>query len=203
MATHAALLLIAARWVTRADLRREEALVFLALPDPVRTRAPSTLVSPVAPTSASSAPRRKPAAPTDTQLITVPAPAQPTIADKTPAPIDWNAEADRAITQQAQLAMAAPPRALDKHGAGADFNGGLGPDRERKSDFAWDRSRTHRIEGIEGGGILIHINERCALVLFPLPFAGCGIGKIPVRGDLFEHMHDAPALDASSKNTTP
>jgi len=25
-----------------------------------------------------------------------------------------------------------------------------------------------------------------------LPFVGCGIGKIPVRGDLFEHMHDAP-----------
>jgi len=114
------------------------------------------------------------------------------MADKTPAPIDWNAEADRAVTQQAQLAMAAPPRALDKHGTGADFNGGLGPDRERKSDFAWDRSHTHRIEGIEGGGILIHINEHCVLVLFPLPFAGCGIGKIPVRGDLFEHMQDAP-----------
>ena len=125
------------------------------------------------------------------------------MADTTPAPIDWNAEADRAVTQQAQLAMAAPPRALDKHGAGADFNGGLGPDRERKSDFPWDHSHTHRIEGIEGGGILIHINEHCVLVFFPLPFGGCGIGKIPVRGDLFEHMHDAPALDASSKNTTP
>jgi hypothetical protein len=200
VAIHAALLLIAARWVTRADLRREESLVFLALPDPVRTRTPAP-VSPIAPTSASSAPRRKQAAPPDTQLITVPAPAQPTMADKTPAPIDWNAEADRTITQQAQLAMAAPPRALDKHGAGADLNGGLGPDRERKSDFGWDRSHTHQIEGIEGGGILMHINERCVLVLFPLPFGGCGIGKIPVRGDLFEHMHDVP--DASSKNTTP
>jgi hypothetical protein len=197
VATHAALLLIAARWVTRADHRREEALVFLALPDPVRARAPTapapvSRISPVSPTSASSAPRRKPTAPPDTQLITVPAPAQPTMADKANAPIDWNAEADRTIAQQAQLAMAAPPRALDKHGAGADLNGGLGPDRERKSDFGWDRSHTHRVEGIEGGGILIHINERCVLVLFPLPFAGCGIGKIPVRGDLFEHMHDAP-----------
>jgi hypothetical protein len=197
VATHAALLLVAARWVTRADLRREEALVFLALPDPVRARAPSAPAPPVspvspAPISASSASRRKPAVPPDTQLITVPAPAQPAMTDKTPAPIDWNAEADRAITQQAQLAMAAPPRALDKHGAGADFNGGLGPDRERKSDFGWDHSHTHRVEGIEGGGILIHINEHCVLVLFPLPFAGCGIGKIPVRGDLFEHMYDAP-----------
>ena len=195
MATHAALLLIAARWVTRADHRREEALVFLALPDPVRARAPTapapvSRISPVSPTSASSAPRRKTATPPDTQLITVPAPAQPTMADKIPAPIDWNAEADLAIKRHAELAMAAPPRALDQHGAGADLNGGLGPDRERKSDFAWDRSHTHRVEGIEGGGILIHINERCVLVLFPLPFAGCGIGKIPVRGDLFDHMHE-------------
>jgi hypothetical protein len=30
------------------------------------------------------------------------------------------------------------------------------------------------------------------LLVFPLPFVGCGIGKIPVRGDLFEHLHDAP-----------
>jgi len=39
--------------------------------------------------------------------------------------------------------------------------------------------------------------------LFPLPFAGCGIGKIPVRGDLFDHMHDAPQADGNQKNISP
>jgi hypothetical protein len=208
VAIHAALVLIAMRWVTRVHLRHEESLAFLVLPAPQQDRplpAPPSLAP-------STRPRMNARASPDTQLIRVPAPG--VIANEppapiapapapAPAPIDWNVEADLAIKQYAELVMAAPPRALDRHGAGADLNGGLGPDRERKSDFAWDHSHTHRIEGIEGGGILIHINDHCVLVVFPLPFVGCGIGKIPVRGDLFEHLHDAPALDASSKNTAP
>jgi hypothetical protein len=194
MAIHAALLLIAMRWVTRADIRREDPLVFLALPDPVRVRAPTESVPTLQ--------RKKPLAPHDTQLVTIPTPARQSTADSPPALIDWRAEADLAIKQRAELAMAPTPRALDQHGAGADLNGGLGPDRKQQAEFGWDHSHTHRVEVMEGGGILIHINDRCALVLFPLPFGGCGIGKIPVRGDLFDHMH-APALDGSPKNTAP
>lgn len=194
MAIHAVLLLIAMRWVTRADIRREQPLVFLALPDPVRARAPTESVP--------AQQRKKPLAPHDTQLVTIPTPARQATADTPPALIDWHAEADLAIKQRADLAMAPAPRALDQHGAGADLNGGLGPDRKQKAEFGWDHSHTHRVEAIEGGGILIHINDHCVLVLFPLPFGGCGIGKIPVRGDLFDHMH-APELDGSPKNTAP
>jgi hypothetical protein len=194
MAIHAALLLIAMRWVTRADIRREEPLVFLALPDPVRARAPTESVPALQ--------RKKPLAPHDTQLVAIPTPERQATADTPPALIDWHAEADLAIKQRADLAMAPAPRALDRHGAGADLNGGLGPDRKQQAEFGWDHSHTHRVEAVEGGGILIHINDRCALVLFPLPFAGCGIGKIPVRGDLFDHMH-APVLEGSPKNTAP
>jgi hypothetical protein len=146
-------------------------------------------------------PRKKPAALRDTQLV-IPAPVPPA-ADNPSAPIDWNAEAELAIKQHAELAMATPPRALDKHGAGADFNGGLGPDRERKPEFAWDRTHTQRIEPIEGGGMLIRLSDHCVLVLFPLPFVGCGIGKIPVRGDLFDHMHDEPPAGGNPKNIVP
>lgn len=192
---HAMLLLVALRWVTRAGMRSEESLVFLALPDPARTPAQTA--------SARSPPRKKPLASRDKQLVTIPTPAQPSTAEKLPAPIDWNAEADSAVRQQAQLAMAAQPRALDKHGAGADLNGGLGPDRGNKPEFGWDRSHTHRVESLEGGGILIHINDRCIVVLIPFPIAFCGIGKIPPRGDLLDHMHDAPQLDGNSKNTAP
>jgi hypothetical protein len=197
-AIHAALLLIAMRSVTRVDLRHEESLALLVLPAPQHDRPPGGTPS----SGPSDRPRKNPAAPPNTQLIRVPTPGRQASVNEPPAPIapaplppaliDWSAEADWAIKQHAELAMAAPPRALDRHGAGADLNGGLGPDRPRKPEFGWDHSHTHRVESLEGGGILIHMNEHCVLVLFPLPFVGCGIGKIQARGDLFEHLRDAP-----------
>jgi len=191
---HAALLLVASRRVTRVDTRSEEPLIFLALPDHAQSPASG---APVA-----APPRKNPVAPRDTQLVIIPTPAPPA-ADNPPASIDWNAEAELAIKQHAELAMATPPRALDKHGAGADFNGGLGPDREGKPEFGWDRSHTHRVESLEGGGLLIHINDRCVVVLIPFPLPFCGIGKIPARGDLFEHMHDEPPAGGNPKNIVP
>lgn len=192
LAIHALILLTALRAVTRMPLLREEPLVFLSLPAPVQ--APQTAALP-------EPPRKKSAASRDSQIVAIPAPAQPP--EKPPEPIDWNAEAALTIEQQARSAMAAPPRALDKHGKGADLDGGLGPDHKPKPEFGWDRTHTHRVQSIEGGGIVIALNDRCVLVLFPFPFGGCGIGKIPVRGDLFEHMHDAPQADGIAKNTAP
>jgi hypothetical protein len=194
VAIHAALLLVASRRVTRMDTRSEEPLIFLALPN---TQVPTRVAA------GAALPRKKPVAPRDTQLVTIPTPAHPAAADNPPAPIDWNSEAGLAIKQQAELAMATPPRALDKHGAGADFNGGLGPDRQENPEFGWDHSHIHPVESLEGGGILIHVNDRCVVVLIPFPFGFCGIGKIPARGDLLDHMHDAPQVDGNSKNTTP
>ena len=194
VAIHGALLLVASRRASRLDTRSEEPLIFLALPEHAPALAPS---APVAERS------RKPVAPRDTQLVTIPTPAQPSAADKPPAPIDWNSESELAIKQQAGLAMTIPPRALDKHGAGADFNGGLGPDRDKKPEFGWDRTHTQRIEPIEGGGMLIRLSDHCVLVVFPLPFVGCGVGKIPVRGDLFNHMHDEPQAGGNPKNIVP
>jgi hypothetical protein len=194
-AIHAALLLVAARWVIRVDTRREEPLVFLALPEHAQVLAPGA--------SEAALLRKKPVAPHDTQLITIPPPAQQPAAENPPAPIDWSNEAELAIKQQAELAMATPPRALDKHGAGADFNGGLSPDRGGKPEFGWDRSHTHRVESLEGGGLLIHINDRCVVVLIPFPLPFCGIGKIPVRGDLLDHMHDEPQAQGNPENIAP
>jgi hypothetical protein len=59
-------------------------------------------------------------------------------------------------------------------------------------EFGWDRSRVHRVEAIAGGGILVRINDRCAIVITLLAMPVCQIGKQPARGDLFEHMDDAP-----------
>jgi hypothetical protein len=122
---------------------------------------------------------------------------------KSPAAIDWAAAAQAAAERQGELAATPEPRALDKHGAGTDFNGGLGPDHARPPEFGWDHARTHRIEPLRGGGTLVWVNDQCVIILFPIPFAGCAIGKIPVRGDIFDHMRDAPISDSRAPNIAP
>jgi hypothetical protein len=47
----------------------------------------------------------------------------------------------------------------------------------------------------------LHLNDNCVLILFPRPFAGCGIGKRKANGDLFEHMHDPARSDAINETT--
>ena len=61
---------------------------------------------------------------------------------------------------------------------------------EKSQQFAWNYAATHRVEAIPGGGLAVHLNDNCVLLIFPLPLIGCGIGKHPANGDLFEHRHD-------------
>lgn len=196
-ALHAALLLIASRWQTRLDLRTEAPLVFLALPAHVQSAAEEASPPP-------DLPRKKPAPTHDTQLVIVPTPAEPPPAEQKPAIVDWHAEAALTVKQRAQSAAAPQPRALDKHGAGMDFDGGLAPDQRYAPEFGWDHAHTHRLEALEGGGSILWINDRCFIVMAGLiPFPMCGIGKIPVRGDLFDHMRDAPGREPNANNTAP
>lgn len=196
-ALHAALLLIASRWQAHLELRTEESLVFLPLPAHVQAAAE-------VPSPPPSLPRKKPASSHDTQLINIPIPAEPPPAEQKPAIVDWNAEAALTAKQRAQAATAPQPRALDKHGAGMYFDGGPGLDQGPAPEFGWDHARTHRFEAMEGGGSILWINDRCFIVMAGLiPFPMCGIGKIPVRGDLFDHMHDPPSQEPNANNTAP
>jgi hypothetical protein len=193
-ALHGALLLIAAQWQTRLHLRGEQSLIFLPLPSHVQFHEETPRL----------APHKKSSPAHDTQLVTIPAPVQPPPVERPPANIDWNSEAALTAKQQAQSAAAPPPRALDKHGAGADLDGGLGPDPGSTPEFGWDHAHTHRFEALEGGGSILWINDRCFIVMAGMiPFPMCGIGKIPVRGDLFDHMHDLPAPEPNANNTAP
>jgi hypothetical protein len=195
LALHAALLLFALRWQTRLELRTEESLVFLPLP--AQMHAAEDLPPP-------PVPHKKPPPSHDSQLVAVPVPDQAPLPPQKPAPIDWNAEAALTAERQAQSAAAPQPRVLDKHGGGLDFDGGLGPDQGGAPEFGWDHARTHRVEALEGGGSLLWINDRCFIVMYGMiPFPMCGIGKIPVRGDLFDHLHDLPAQDPHANNTAP
>jgi hypothetical protein len=193
---HAALLLFASRLQTPVDLRSDDSLVFLPLHSHVQALAET-------PTPAEAL-REKPVPTRATQLIIIPkdlALLPPT--QTPPAPIDWNAEAALTAKQRAQAAAAPGPRVLDQHDAGLDFDGGLGPDVYAKPEFGWYHPRTHRIEAMEGGGSILWLNDRCFIVMAGLiPFPMCGNGKIPPRGDLFDHMHDAPTQEPRP-NTAP
>jgi hypothetical protein len=195
-ALHAALLLIASHWRTHLDLRTEEPLVFLSLPAHVQS------VEEASPPP--SSPPKKPAPSHDTQLVIVPPPPEPPPAEQKPAVVDWNAEARLTAKQRAQSATAPQPRALDKHGTGMDFDGGLGLDQGSAPEFGWDHARTHRVEAMEGGGSILWINDRCFIVMYGMiPFPMCGIGKIPVRGDLFDHLRDPERQQPNANNTAP
>ena len=56
--------------------------------------------------------------------------------------------------------------------------------------FGWYYAGTHRIEELPGGGTIINLTDRCAIVVYVLPIPVCKIGKIPANGDLFNQLHD-------------
>ena len=124
------------------------------------------------------------------------APQPPANSITEPALPDWRHEMQIAANNEieAEARRRQSPSLLAPH----DFSGVKGGSTDdTKPRFAWDHAATHRVEEIPTGGLLININDRCAIawVIFPFPF--CRIGKIQSHGDLFGRMKDAPALGDS------
>jgi hypothetical protein len=110
-----------------------------------------------------------------------------------PATPDWRRELQIAANSQmeAEERKRHQPSPLAPH----DFSAAKpGSTDDSKPEFGWSHAATHRVEEIPTGGLLININDRCfiAWVIFPFPL--CKVGKMPARGDLFQHMKDPPAL---------
>lgn len=99
-----------------------------------------------------------------------------------PAP-DWNAELQLA-------AKDAIAKELEQRKHDSDFAHVFPTQPKKPPQIAWDYAATHRIEALPQGGLLIHINDNCVLLIFPLPLVGCAIGKRSANGDLFESMHE-------------
>ena len=107
-----------------------------------------------------------------------------------PAPIDWAREAEQVAASGRALS---PPNERPL-GPKTEVPRGLNS-ASGKKEFGWSHSAIEPIE-VRPGGTLIWLNERCAIVISGMIFPVCSIGKIPVRGDLFEHMDDPPELGA-------
>ena len=111
----------------------------------------------------------------------------------TPAPkIDWANAAQQAITDELAAQSAEQRKAQGFTGQNPAVP--ASPEIHSKPEFGWQRWRLHRVEALAEGGFVVHLNERCVLVISALLLPACKIGKIPARGDLFEHMDDAPEL---------
>jgi hypothetical protein len=100
---------------------------------------------------------------------------------------DWAGELSRAARDAASNKSTQKPRAFGFPHPSSDPH--------KAPQFGWDYVATHRVESIPEGGLLLHLNENCVLVLFPLPFGGCGIGKKKANGLLFKHMYDRSQSD--------
>jgi hypothetical protein len=105
--------------------------------------------------------------------------------DDTPN-VDWNAELERAGKDHAL-------REQDPARRDFGFPHRSAPAAAKPPAFGWDYAATHRVESLSGGGLLINLNDRCVLLVAPLPFAVCGIGTRKANGELFENMRDASA----------
>jgi len=111
-----------------------------------------------------------------------------------PIAIDWAKEAERAAAHRIEAdeeagrrASALSPRPGPSVGAPEG--------RAATPQFGWDHAHIHRVEPIPNGGLVVNLNDRCAIVVvFPFLLPGCKIGKIASRGDLFTHMNDPPTL---------
>jgi hypothetical protein len=117
------------------------------------------------------------------------APAPPVAPRSRGTAIDWSAEATGAAARQVEAdeQRARQARAL------APEASPMFATRARRPGFHWNYARTHRVEPVPGLGTVIHLNDQCAILLFVIiPMVGCALEKAPVRGDLFEHMHDDP-----------
>jgi hypothetical protein len=107
-----------------------------------------------------------------------------------PARIDW--------TQQAKAATARSVARQEEERRRAHTFGTPPPSAmfaalSRKPGFAWNYARTHRVEALPGGVTVFNLSDHCSIaLLWVVPFFGCQLGKIPARGDLFDHLHDPP-----------
>jgi hypothetical protein len=66
-----------------------------------------------------------------------------------------------------------------------------------KTTFTWDHVHTQRVEHLAGGGLLVWLNDHCAVAIYALlVLPGCAIGHIESNGALFQDTHLEERIDA-------
>jgi hypothetical protein len=178
--------------VPRAGEKEAPSTAFFLPPDAVDTTAEGAPHSPTAAQAAHpTSPKQSIAAGAKSPgAIVRPEPEWPP--QPAPAAPDWRQEMQIAANDEIE----ADERKRRKSSplAPHDFSGVRpGSTDDTKRAYGWSHAATHRVEAIPSGGLLINVNDRCTVVWVVFPFPLCKVGKIPVRGDLFQDMKDPPA----------
>jgi hypothetical protein len=174
---------IAAVWVR---LSATQPMVMRSLPQSLQL----VFIAPTISAPESPARKRPPRSPRSLQPNPTPStpvephPAPPgVVANPNHPPIDWAGELDRAARDAAAAEASRKP--LD-----FGFPHASTTPSSKTPEFGWSYAPTHRVESMPGGGLLINLNDNCVIVISPLPFFVCALGKKPANGDLFKHMHE-------------
>lgn len=177
-AAHIALLVLLAtdnRAMNRQSRASKSQLVFVQAERPAE---PRWLIAPPAMTKPSIRPQN-PLEP----LVTSP-PVQRSASSS--AAIDWAREAELSVSRQIAAAEAA------RRAAEMFSRKPLDEPLRPVPEFGWLHSAVQPIEALPEGGFIVWLNERCGIFVGIMAMPFCGFGKIPARGDLFEHMTDVP-----------
>lgn len=148
----------------------ERRAVLVLLRDPVKPTSPPPEVAPP------QLPETSPLESTAPQLIVPPSSGDAPL----PPSIDWRRAAEEAARDHALAAEAKRPK-QDEPGA-----------PKPQPEFHWSHSSVQRVEPMESGGFVVWINDKCGIAISIMAMPFCQFGKKPARGDLFEHMDDAP-----------
>ena len=103
---------------------------------------------------------------------------------------DWRTAAAATAQTSAQRIVEAEDDAARKATALTSRFKPLPGPRVKGPEFAWDCAHTHRVTPLQGGGFVVALNDRCAVLVFIVPMIGCSVGhQPPANGDLFKYMH--------------
>jgi hypothetical protein len=121
---------------------------------------------------------------------------------ETPHAIDWLGEAEHAardeVASEADRKRSAEWLSRATEAQTHPLVRALKPLYGKTPAFGWSHARTHRIEAVKGGPLLIWITDRCLVVFAGLAILPvCKIGHMEANGALFEHMHDAAELEGA------
>jgi hypothetical protein len=116
---------------------------------------------------------------------------EPAATNTTP---DWRAQAEETAQLSARRMVETEDAAKRRVNAFTSHMKPLEPPRVPGPTFAWDYAATHRIVPLQGGGLAISLNDNCQLMVLPMPFIGCVLGKRKANGELLENRHPPMTL---------
>jgi hypothetical protein len=164
--------------------REESPLIVLFLPAPAIPQSAGGAVS-----RPGGVRRTRPAQAAPSSAEHSPRPAARRVARSNSITVDWGKEAEAVAAHR----LAAEEEEQRRAGALSQWKASVvpAPVTPRESQFAWDTARTRRFEPIPAG-LLVHLGERCVLVISLMLMPACKLGSLASHGDLFEHMRDDP-----------